>query len=147
MVIAGYRDWGVSHTYYDCPIDYCAHISFADTSDPKMSLVSVLVNMQSNKVVGIRAARDFLVAKTNDVEEVKSFLSRYPDANVRINPGPGYSEVIYEAETTTKILSLVVRTTPIGVPTGLHAECFGGDEIIRVSDNVAGFIETTDCLD
>lgn len=112
-----------------------------------MSLVSILVNMQSNKVVEIRAARDYLVAKTNDVEEAKSFLSRYPDANVRVDPGQGYSEVIYEAETTTKILSLVVRTTPIGEPTGVHAECFGGGEIIRVSDNVGDFIEATDCLD
>lgn len=144
LVVMSYRDWGVGHMFYDCPVNQCAHISFADESDPKMPLVSVLVNMQSNKVVEIRAARDLLVSKTNEIEEVKFFLSRYPDADVRVNPGPGYSEVFYEVETTTRALSVVVRTTPIGEAIEVYAECEG--PVVIASNDVIEFLETSRCL-
>jgi hypothetical protein len=144
-VVTSYRDWGVGHLYYDCPMDWCAHITFADKSDPG-KIVAVLVNMKSSQVLEIRASRDLLVSKTNGTEEAKLFLSKYPDAEISVNPKPGYSVVTYEAATTTRSISLLVKTSPIGEVQEMSAECWRDGSKVRVTGEVLSFIETSDCV-
>ncbi len=70
---------------------------FADKSDSKkkMSLLSALINIKSSKVVDISASSGVLVKKTEDIEEVRLLLSKYPDAEVEVNRYPGHCEIIY----------------------------------------------------
>ena len=90
LVATYYRDEGVGHGIYDCLNKGCALIVFGDKSDPDVNiLVSVFVNIESKEVAGIDAAPYLLISKASDVEEVKFFLSKYPDAIVTVEPGPG----------------------------------------------------------
>jgi hypothetical protein len=147
LVVTGYRDWGVGHLFYDCPINRCAHISFSDKSDPDNVLVAVLVNMESERVVEISAVRDLLLSKISDVEEVRFFLSKYPDAIIRLEPGPGYRDVLYEAGFDGPVLSLQIRTTPTGEVIEISAQCSGKGPTFTVTSDVMEFLETTDCIE
>ena len=147
LVVTSYRDRGVTHLFYDCPINLCVHIGFSNKSDPdKNALVVVLVNMESEKVVSIDAMRDLLLSKISDVEEVKFFLSEYPDAVVTVNPAPGYKDVLYEAGFYGPILSLQVKRTPIGEVIEVSAKCSGRGPTVTVTNDVLEFLETTDCI-
>ena len=144
IVITSYRDWGVAHSYYDCPINWCAHITFADKSDTRKS-VAVLVNMNSSKVVEIRAANSLLISKVSETEEAKIFLSRYPNSESSVNVGPGYSAVMFEAGNVTRFLTLSVKTTPIGTPIEMSIECLRDGGTFKSTD-VMEYLRTQDCL-
>jgi hypothetical protein len=53
MVVTSVRDYGVTSTRHDCPINLCAVIIFAEKPDVRTNPVAVLVNIQSGKVVDI----------------------------------------------------------------------------------------------
>lgn len=144
-VVTSYRDWGVGHLYYECPTDWCAHITFADKSNPE-KIVAVLVNMESKQVVEIRASRDLLIGKTNEIEEVKLFLSKYPDSEITVSPRPGYSVVTYEAVNSTPFKSLQVKTTPIGEVQEISAECWHDGSKVKTTIEVLRIIETSVCV-
>lgn len=88
------RDWGVGGP--DCPINWCAIVFVYDKSDPKTIFYTVNVNVRDERVAGIYIGRDLLIAQTKEnVEEVKAFLSRYPDADAEVQVGPDGKTVTY----------------------------------------------------
>ena len=107
----------------------------------------MFVNIESEKVVGIDAAPYLLISKTSDVEEARFFLSKYPDAIITVNPGPGYRDVIYEASFYGSVLSLHLKTTPIGEVVEVSAKCSGRGPTVTITTGVMEFLETTDCID
>jgi hypothetical protein len=109
-------------------------------------LVAVLVNMESRKVVEISAVRNLLLSKISDLEEVKFFLSKYPDAVITVNLGPGYRDVLYEAGFHGPVLSLQIRTTPTGQVIEVSAQCSGNGPTFTVTDDVMEFLEPTNCI-
>ena len=144
-IVTSYREWGVAYSYRDCPIDWCAHMTFADKPVAGKG-VSVFVNMNTSKVVEIIADSNLRIAKTNTIEEAKFFLSKYPAAKINVNPELGYSDVIYEAGNVTRFLSLHVKTTPIGEVEEVSAECWRDGSVHKVTTDVLRFIETSDCI-
>ena len=145
IVIPNYRDTGVSHLYYDCPPNWCASVILADKSDAN-KMVAVLVNMNSSKVVEIRATKSLVISKTNQTQEAVLFLSKYPGTTITFDVGPGYSQVKYKSGNVTRFLSLIVNTTPLGNPTEIAAECLRDGSIIRKTTGVLHFIESSGCL-
>lgn len=142
------RGEGVGHGIYNCLNRGCELVIFADNSDPdRNALVSVFLNKESRKVVGIDAAPTLLISRANDTEEAKFFLTKYPDAIITVEPNPGYRDVLYEAGFHGPVLSLQVRTTPTGEVIEISAWCSGRSPTPIVTDNVMEFLETTDCIE
>jgi hypothetical protein len=110
-------------------------------------LVSVFVNKESRKVVGIEAAPALLISKTSGIEEVKHFLTRYPDAIITVTPGPGYRDILYEAGFNGPVLSLQIRTTPTGDVIEVSAGCSGRGSTFTVTSDIMEFLRTTDCIE
>lgn len=147
MVATYYRGEGVGHGIYNCLNKGCALVIFTDKSDPERNaLVSVFINKESRKVVGIDAAPNLLISKTSDVEETRFFLSRYPDTVITVKPGPGYRDVLYEAGFYGPVLSLQVKTTPTGEIIEVSATCSGKGPTCTVTDEVMEFLRTTNCI-
>jgi hypothetical protein len=130
QVISYYDDWSPPGRDYDCPIKRCALIVFFDKAEPDdltKYTARVFVNMNSRNVVAIIASDEYLVAKANETREAKLFLSRYPDADIQVNPGKRSSLVYYNAITPSHRLDLLVFTTTSGVVTEVTAACEGHD--------------------
>jgi hypothetical protein len=141
------RDFGVAGP--DCPLNWCAIVFVYDKSDPKTIFYAVNVNVRDEKVVGIYIDRDLLIAQTKEnVEEVKAFLSRYPDADTEVQVDAYGKTVTYwksarQAESDpVRMLFVVVKTTYSGEVTSMYAQC--GNE--KVTSNILEFVRTADCL-
>jgi hypothetical protein len=143
------RDFGVAGP--DCPPYWCAIVLVYDRSDPKTAFYAVNVNVRDEKVVGIYIHQDLLIAQTKENEEVKAFLSRYPDADAEVQVGPDgktvtYSKSFRHAESEDpkiRTLSVTVKTTYSGQTISTYAQC--GSE--KVASDVLEFVGTTDCLE
>lgn len=117
-------------------------------------LYSASVNVRDERVADIYISSDLLIAQTKEnVPEVKSLLSRYPDSEAEVQVYPNGKTVTYSAYKTyigpdvedpgTRTLSVVVETTHFGRVTSVYAQ-YDGEKVIT---NMAEFIETTDCLE
>lgn len=148
VVATYYRGEGVGHAFYNCLNIGCALIMFANKSDPnREALVSVFLNRESREVVGIEATPNLLISKSDDVEEVRLFLSKYPDAVITVEPRLGYRDVLYEAGFYGPVLSLQIKATPTGEVIEVSAQCSGKGPTFTVTSDVMEFLETTDCID
>jgi hypothetical protein len=65
LIVFFYRDHGVGFNMDNntnvtgtCPMNHCALVVFADREQPKISLVSVIVNMDSKQIVHMVKASD-----------------------------------------------------------------------------------------
>lgn len=84
IVVTGVRDWGVT-AGSECPIGWCAIILFDDTSDNiTTGLAAATVSVRASKVMDRTLHKDILTMRANETEEVKHFVSKYPDAQVEV---------------------------------------------------------------
>jgi hypothetical protein len=152
VVIRTQRDWGVAGP--DCPMNWCAIVFVGDETDPKKVLYDVSVNVRDEKVAHIYIASDLLIAQTKEnVEEVKSLLSRYPDSEAEVQVYPSGKTVTYSTYKTyigpdvenpgTRNLTVVVETTHAGQVISVYAQC----DNEKVTTDIVEFIETTDCME
>lgn len=152
VIIRTARDVGVWSS--GCPQNWCAIVIVSDKLDPRGSLYSAIINVRDREVVSIHISQDLLVSQVNEnVEEVKAFHSRYPDAETEVSVTPDRRAIVYTMYKTyigpdvpdpgTKTLSVVVETTPEGQVTSVYAQC----DNEKVTTNIVEFVETTDCLE
>jgi hypothetical protein len=152
VMIRTARDVGVWGS--GCPQNWCAIVLVSDKSDPRTSLYSALVNVRDREVASIHISQNLLISQVNEnVDEVSSFISRYPDAETEVKVGSDRKSIIYTAYKTyigqdvqdpgTKTLSVVVETTSLGRVISVYAQC----DNEKVTSNVAEFVRTTDCLE
>lgn len=139
-----YRDRGVGHLLYDCKPS-CAIVLFHDPSNPEKGSASVLVNPVLGKVLEVRASNNLIIAKTQEIADVRAFITKYPSAEITVHPIPGYSQVVYDIQTTQRTLSLVVKTTPEGGFVDLYIECDDGSGSVVVTINISNFIDRPNC--
>jgi hypothetical protein len=135
-----YRDRGVGHLLYDCK-PTCAIMIFYDASDRDKESATVLVNPVLGKVLEVRASDNLIISWTQEIADVRAFITKYPDAEITVHPLPAYLQVVYDAQTNERSLSLVVRTTPDGEYVNLYVECEDQSGRAVVTSNIAEFIE------
>jgi hypothetical protein len=160
IAVVNVRDYGVTMGS-DCPINQCAAVVFGDKAGNMRTekLYAITVNVLSGRVVDIAPSKDILIERTNNIEEVKYFLSEYPDAEVIVNRYPNdHAEVIHRVERAI-ILPEEIRNWPethslslwveMAASTGkikdVYVEC-GAAMTDRATANIIEYIQTTDCL-
>ena len=139
-----YRDRGVGHLLYDCK-PTCAIMIFYDPSDQDRGSASVLVNPVLGKVLEVRASDNLIIARTQEIADVRAFVTKYPNAEITVHPIAAYSLVLYEFQTTQRTVSLVVKTTPDGEYVNLYVECKDKSGKVAVTSNITEFIEKRKC--
>lgn len=113
IVVTSVRDWGVSTVGGDCPISWCAIILFHDRSDDAgEGFASAIVNVRSGKVIGISLFQNVLTSKAADIQEVEYFLSKYPDAEVKVQRSVGISQGKVDHD-PTKVTVMYVVAGPV----------------------------------
>lgn len=154
IVVTSVRDWGVAGP--NCEYNWCAIILFDDRLDNVTGFLAANVDVRSNKVASISLHRDILISMSENTQEAKYFLSKYPDAQVDVQREVTRAMVSYTVTRQSgdpsdpverkRILVIIydkasltaehseLRLYCVGTPATLSTPAIGGDILGRIAN-------------